>query len=108
MVPKKLQSVRWCLEPEAAIKQSIVELRYKRRISELVNTWLRCINAYLRWLGEPVKISRSKKSKKSLATSNREVSSGVPAMGLNSVRTHTEALLMLGGYRTSEVLGLAA
>ena len=98
------------LESEAAIKQRIVELRNRGVSAISVNSWLRCINAYLRWKGLDIKIPRLREEQKILATLNQNQVKRIVAMkpkGRNAVRAHTVALLILdGGYRISEVLGL--
>lgn len=99
------------LESEATIKQRIVELRNRGVSATSVNTWLRCINAYLRWSGLNLKIPRLKEEQKVLATLNPDQTKHIIAFkpkGRNQIRAHTVALLILdGGYRISEVLGLA-
>jgi site-specific recombinase XerD len=95
---------------EAAIKQRIIHLRSRGVSATSVNSWLRCINAYLRWQGTAIKIPRLQEEQKILATLTtdhirRLVS--FKAKGINETRTHIVALLILdGGYRISEVLGL--
>src|SRR5450631_1938595 len=48
------------LDDEAAIKHRIVELRTRGVSAISVNSWLRCINAYLSWKGEGIKLPRLK------------------------------------------------
>jgi hypothetical protein len=57
-------------EPEAVIKQGIVERRDRGVSATSVNTRPRCINAELLWLAEPVKIPRLKEAQKVLAALN--------------------------------------
>jgi site-specific recombinase XerD len=95
---------------EEAIKQRIIEIRDRGVSPVSINTWLRCIRAYFRWLGNPTKIPKLKEEQKVLATLNSEQTKRLldfKSKGLNQTRTHTAALLILaGGYRMSEVLGL--
>jgi hypothetical protein len=54
------------LDSKEAINQRIVALR-KRGISAIsVNSWLRCINGYLGWLGQPTKMPRLQEEKTSV------------------------------------------
>jgi site-specific recombinase XerD len=98
------------LESEAALKQRIVELRDRGVSATSVNTWLRCINAYLNWNGAGFKMPRLKEEQKILATLNQAQTRWLldfKPKGANQKRCHTAALLILdGGYRISEVLGL--
>jgi site-specific recombinase XerD len=81
-----------------------------------VNTYLRGLKAYVRWLHqeellkEAFKVQFLRTESKVLATLNPEQMARLIAFrpkGVNQTRTHTAALLMLdGGYRVSELLGL--
>ena len=81
-----------------------------------VNTYLRGFKAYIRWLHEegelkePFKVQFLKTEGKVLATLTPEHIARLLAFkpkGVNEVRTHTAALLMLdGGFRVSELLTL--
>jgi site-specific recombinase XerD len=104
------------LDSKAAVVQRIVELRERGLSSISINTYLRCINAYFAWLHkehgrELLRIPKLKEEQKILSTLTREQISHLIAFrpkGFNEARTHTAALLMLdGGYRISEILGLA-
>jgi integrase/recombinase XerD len=56
------------LDSKQAINQRIVSLR-ERGVSPIsINSWLRCINAYLRWTGSDLKIPRLQEEKKILRT----------------------------------------
>jgi integrase/recombinase XerD len=81
-----------------------------------VNTYLRAFKAYLRWLQtegylrEAFKVQFLKTEAKVLATLSADQIKRLLEFrprGINYTRTHTAAMLMLdGGYRISEVLGL--
>jgi hypothetical protein len=105
MVPKKLQSFDGALEPEAAIKQRIVELRDRGVSATPVNTrpsMHQRLAALACGTGEGP--STEKRSKK-LNPDHVKRQVAFRPKGLNSVRTHTAALLRLdGGYRISEVV----
>jgi hypothetical protein len=60
------------LDSEAAIKQRIVELRTRGVSATSVNTWLRCVNAYLKWNDAGFKIPRLKEEQKILAALSPE------------------------------------
>lgn len=98
------------LDAETAIKRRIMELRSRGVSAVSVNSWLRCINAYLNWKGAGIKIPRLKEEQRILATLNPEQIKRLIAFkpkGINQTRTHTAALLILdGGYRISELLTL--
>jgi site-specific recombinase XerD len=103
------------LDSKQAIVQRVAEL-CERGVSPVsINTYLRCVNAYFMWLhkehGKPlVKIPRLKEEQKILGTLSQEQRSRLIAFkprNATQTRTHTVALLILdGGYRISEVLGL--
>jgi site-specific recombinase XerD len=103
-------------ETKPALMQRMMELR-ERDISPIgINCYLRHIKAYLRWMEqeghfpEPFKLQFLKTESKVLATFTPEHVKLLVAFkpkGINQIRTHTAVLLMLdGGYRISEVLGL--
>ena len=81
-----------------------------------VNTYLRGFKAYIRWLHQEgqlqdvFKVQLLKTESKVLATLTPVQMARLIAFkpkGINQTRTHTAALLMLdGGYRISELLGL--
>ena len=54
------------LADEAAIKRRVVELRQRGISPTSINTWLRCINAYLVWTGAGFKVSKLQEEKKLL------------------------------------------
>ena len=98
-----------------AINRRIVELR-ERGVSPItINSYLRCINAYLRWLHEehqhaPLRIPRLKEEQKVLATLTPEHVKRLlqfSPKGRNLKRAHTLTLLLLDtGLRFAEALGL--
>ena len=98
------------LDSDGAIKQRIVELRQRGVAASSVNSWLRCINGYLKWSGAGLKIPKLKEEQKVLATLNPEQMARLITFkpkGINQTRTHVAAMLMLdGGYRISELLDL--
>ena len=100
------------LDSEADIKHRIVELRSRGVSAISVNSWLRCINAYLKWQGAGFKLPKLKEEQKIIATLTPEQMARLIAFkpkGINQTRTHTAALLILdGGYRISELLELAS
>jgi integrase len=92
----------------------IADLR-KTNSALSVNTYLRCINAYFRWLHEErgvalVKIPRLKEEQKVLATLTPDHVQRLLAFkpkGTNLARAHTLAMLLLDtGLRFAEALGL--
>jgi site-specific recombinase XerD len=103
------------LESKQAVQQRIVELRQRNVAPVSINSYLRCINAYFRWLHQEhgrdlVVISKLKEEQKILATLNadqiRRMMHFKPTTK-NEALYHTVALLILdGGYRISEVLSL--
>jgi integrase/recombinase XerD len=98
------------LESEAAIKRRIVELRTRGISAISVNTWLRCINAFLNWSHAGFKLPKLKEEQKILATLAPEQMARLISFkpkGINQTRTHVAAMLILdGGYRISELLEL--
>jgi len=100
------------LESEAAIKRRIMELRTRGISATSVNTWLRCINAFLNWKQAGFKLPKLKEEQKVIATLAPEQMARLIAFkpkGINQTRTHVAAMLILdGGYRISELLELAA
>ena len=98
------------LESEAAIKRRIVELRTRGVSAISVNSWLRCINAFLNWNHASFKIPKLKEEQKIIATLTPEQMARLIAFkpkGTNATRTHAAAVLILdGGYRISELLDL--
>ncbi len=103
------------LESKAAIIARITEIRQRGVSAISVNTYLRCVNAYLRWLHteheqELVKIPRLKEDQKVIATlTNEQVKRllGYKPKGRNQARAHLIACVVLDcGLRISEVLTL--
>jgi site-specific recombinase XerD len=98
------------LDSEVALKRRIVELRTRGVSATSVNSWLRCINAYLKWQGAGFKLPKLKEEQKVIATLTPEQMARLIAYkpkGINETRTHMAALLILdGGYRISELLEL--
>jgi site-specific recombinase XerD len=98
------------LDSEAAIKSRIVQLRTRGISPTSVNSWLRCINAFLNWNRAGFKIPKLKEAQKVIATLSPEQLARLIAFkpkGINQTRTHTAAMLILdGGYRISEILEL--
>jgi site-specific recombinase XerD len=98
-----------------AINRRIVELR-ERGVSPItINSYLRCINAYFRWLHEehqhaPLKIPRLKEEQKVLATLTPDHVKRLlqfSPKGRNLKRAHTLTLLLLDtGLRFAEALNL--
>jgi integrase/recombinase XerD len=95
----------------------IQALRAKGLSPTSVNTYLRGFKAYIRWLHQEgqltdvFKVQFLRTESKVLATLDPEQMTrliGFKPKGINQTRTHTAALLMLdGGYRISELLGLS-
>ncbi len=96
------------LDSKHAVVGRIAQLR-KTNSAISVNTYLRCINAYFRWLHEEHKaelarIPRLKEEQKILATlSSEQVQRLVhfEPKGRNLMRAHTLALLLKGGPQPS-------
>ena len=75
-----------------------------------INTYSCAMNAYWKWAGTGLKVAYLKEEEKILATLNRDQIKRILAFkpkGRNQTRAHVTAMLILdGGYRISEVLGL--
>jgi integrase/recombinase XerD len=103
-------------ESKSAMMQRIAELRAKGISPISVNTYLRHLKAYLRWMEqeghtkEPLRVQFLKTESKVLSTLSPEHIKrllGFRPRGINQSRTHTAAMLMLDcGLRISELLGL--
>jgi site-specific recombinase XerD len=103
------------IENKEAIVSRIAELSQRGVSPVSVNTYLRCINAYFRWLHTEreeklVRIPRLKEEQKILVTFKREqvarVMSAKPA-GINDTRAKMAALTALDtGLRIQELLNL--
>lgn len=111
-----LQAFAGATESKPAMMQRIMGLR-ERGISAIsINSYLRPLKAYLRWMVEEghlkdaPKVQFLKTELKVLATFTPDQIKRLLAFRpkrRNEVRAHTVALLILdGGYRISEVLGL--
>ena len=98
------------LESEAEIKRRIVEFTDQGGVGDLRQHLASMHQRLSERQGVETKIPRLKEEQKILATLNPEQVQkviGFKPKGRNQVRTHTAALLILdGGYRISEVLGL--
>jgi site-specific recombinase XerD len=103
------------LNDKANIISRIAELRQRGVSAVSINTWLRCLNAYFRWLhverGQPpLRIPRLKEEQKILATMSEEqvkrIVSAKPS-GLNETRAKISAITALDtGMRIQELLNL--
>lgn len=102
-------------DSKIAIVQRIGELMQRGVKPVSINTYLRCVNAYLRWLhtehGQTLlKIPKLKEEQKVLATfSSEQVKSllGFKPKGKNQARAHAVCCLLLDtGLRISEALGV--
>ncbi|HSR06507.1 MAG TPA: tyrosine-type recombinase/integrase [Bryobacteraceae bacterium] len=103
------------MSSKETINRRIVELR-ERGVSPItINSYLRCINAYLRWLHEehqhaPLRIPRLKEEQKVLATLTPDHIKRLlqfSCKGRNLKRAHTLTLLLLDtGLRFAEALSL--
>jgi len=98
-----------------AIVARIVELRERHVSTITINSYLRCINAFLRWRHEEhkqelIRIPRLKEEQKILATLSPEHVKRLlqfSPKGCNLKRAHTLILLLLDtGLRFAEALGL--
>jgi integrase/recombinase XerD len=98
-------------ETEPQYRQRILELRERGVAAVSVNTWLRCINAYLKWKQAPFKLPRLKEEEKILATLSPAALKAIlnwrPQRSRNLLRAHLVALTILDtGLRISETLSL--
>ncbi len=103
------------LDSRASLVSRVTELRQRGVSATSVNTYLRCINAYLRWLHlehkhELLKIPRLKEEVRVLATLSPDQVQRIirfKAIGANLSRAHTFCLLVLDtGLRSAEALSL--
>ena len=116
VTPKTLAYYRcafrsWEQHSQRDWKTWIVNLR-KAGVSAIsINTYICPMNAYWKWAGAGLKVSYLKEEEKVLATVNPDQIKRILAFrprGKNQTRAHAAATLILdGGYRISEVLGLA-
>jgi integrase/recombinase XerD len=97
-------------ESEADYKTRIIQLRERGVSAVSVNTYLRCINAYLNWKGAGYKLPKLKEEQKILQTLSAEAIRALihfRPSGRNLTRAHLVALTILDtGLRASEALGL--
>jgi hypothetical protein len=68
MVPAELQSIRRRSGFRTGDQAAHCGIAGQGSVRTSVNTWLRCVNAYLRWNGVDLKIPRIKEEQKILAT----------------------------------------
>jgi len=103
------------LESEEAVRQRIIELRQRNVSPITINSYLRCINAYFRWLHEEhgkdlITVPKLKEEQKILSTfSTPAIKSMVfyRPKGDSERRLHTLVCLLLDtGLRISEALSL--
>lgn len=100
----------WEQRSEDNWKTWIVNLRQAGLSAVSINTYICAMNAYWKWAETGLKVEYLKEEQKILATFSPEQIKRLIAFkprGVNQTRTHTAAMLILdGGYRVSEVLGL--
>ena len=88
-----------------------MELRQRGVSASSVNTWCRCINAYLKWNNAGFKLPRLKEEQKILATFSPDQVKRIihwKPVGRNLTRAHAACLVILdSGLRISECLGLS-
>jgi integrase/recombinase XerD len=103
------------LDSREAINQRIVVLRQRGISPVSINTWLRCINAYLKWLGEPTKIPKLTEERKILKTPTSEdvkrpltqKTKSKKTKSKSQARIQSLAILLLDtGLRIAEALAL--
>ncbi len=99
-----------CLDSLEALKTRITEMRMRGVKATSVNTYLRCIAAFWKWLGLDWKIPRLKEEQKILETLNETQVRTLLAfkpIGTNMIRAHSLLLTLLDtGLRASEALSL--
>lgn len=114
-----VKTLSWYQQSFQAFDGCSTESDYKNRIVALrdrgikpisINTYARCINAYLKWKNAPFKLPRLKEEQKILATFSPEqvarIVHGKP-VGRNQTRIHTAAITAMDtGIRINELLGL--
>lgn len=98
------------LDNEASINQRIVELRSRGVSAVSVNTWLRCVNAYLRWRNAGFSVPRLKEQQNVLECYSPEQIHRIVEFRpttLNMRRVHVLTCLLLDtGLRLTEALSL--
>lgn len=101
----------WEKHSQGDWKAWIVNLRQAGTSPVSINTYICAMNAYWKWAGTGLKVDYLKEEEKVLATLNPEQMKRIVSFKpkrKNETRAHTIALLILdGGYRISEVLGLS-
>ena len=101
----------WERYSEGNWKTWIVNLRQAGLSAISINTYICAMNAYWKWAETGLKVDYLKEEQKILATFNTDQIKrliGFKPKGVNQTRTHAAAMLILdGGYRINEVLGLA-
>ena len=100
----------WEKHSQGAWKTRIINLRNAGLSAVSINTYICAMNAYWKWAGTGLKVDYLKEEEKILATLNPDQIKRIATFkpkGRNQIRAHAVALLILdGGYRISEVLGL--
>ena len=100
----------WERHSQGDWKTWIVNLRRSGLSAISINTYICAMNAYWKWAGAGLKVEYLKEEQKILATLTPEQMKRLIAFkpkGANQTRAHTVAMLILdGGYRISEALGL--
>src|SRR6516164_3301661 len=98
------------LESRESINQRIVSLRQRGISPVSINSWTRCINAFLRWAGSDIKIPRLTEEKKILRTFTPEdirrlVNHKTKSKSQQRIQ-HLALLLLDTGLRIAEALAL--
>jgi integrase/recombinase XerD len=100
----------WDLHAQGDWKTWIITLQQSGVSAISINTYICAMNAYWKWANVPLKVAYLKEEEKILATLTPDHIQRLirfKPTGINQTRAHTIALLILdGGYRISEVLGL--
>lgn len=112
---QSFKTFQGALDSKSTIIQRIAELRARGVQAVSVNSWLRCVNAYFRWLHleygkELIRIPRLKEEQKILATFSSEQVKRIVSykpQTRNLTRAHMVACLLFDtGLRISEALFL--
>lgn len=113
---QSLKRFEGALESREAIGRRIMELRQRGLSPISINTYLRCVRAYLNWaygeghIKERIKVGYIKAEQKVIATLSPEQVRQLIAFrprGTNATRCHVAVCLLLDtGLRISEALGL--
>jgi integrase/recombinase XerD len=100
------------LDSREAINRRIIDLRQRGISAISVNTWLRCVNAFLKWRGSDIKIPKLAEEKKILKTFTSEDIKRLlnhKTKSKSQARIHSLAILLLDtGLRIAEALALQA